>query len=75
MFPFFPIHKYRFLVFVLFFCSHASVRFIVRRSGGATPLDSGGGEGARWADVCSLLFLRMHSRRDLIRKRVASIYF
>lgn len=72
---FLPLMNIASYLFVLFFCSHASVRFIVRTCGGVTPLDSGPGEGARRADVCSLLFLRMHSRRDLIRKCVASIYF
>lgn len=71
--PFSPTHEYRFLVFVLFFCSHASVRFIVRTSGGVTPLDSGpGGGGAPGG--CLLPFVSTHALSTRFDPKMRRLY-
>lgn len=67
--PFSPTHEYRFLVFVLFLCYHASVRFIVRTSGGVTPLASGPAPGG-----CLFPFVSSHALSTRFDPKMRRLY-
>lgn len=70
---FLPLMNIASYLFVLFFCSHASVRFIVRTCGGVTPLDSGPvGGGAPGG--CLLPFVSTHALSTRFDPKMRRLY-